>query len=252
MFVHNLNPVLFQIGKVQIRYYGLLFVLGALIVYFFIKKLVKERDLKLSKDDVDLYVIYLLIGVIIGSRLFYVLIYNLKFYLQNPLLIFALWQGGLSFHGGLVGAIVAAYIFCKKKNVSLQKMGDITIIPLGLALMLGRIGNFINAELYGRITDIAWCVKFPNVEGCRHPSQLYEAFKNLFIFVVLYNIRNKKFKDGFIFWLFVLMYATLRFFIEFFRAPDPQLGFIVAGLTMGQILNIIMFFIALFFINKVR
>ncbi len=251
MFYHNINPTLLSIGPFEIRYYGIIFLIGFVIAYFLIGYLAKERKIELKKDDVADLMFYILIGVIIGSRLFYILFYNLKFYLMNPLKIFALWLGGLSFHGGLVGAAIAIFVFCKKKNINFYELADIVVIPLALGLGLGRIGNFLNGELVGRITNVPWAVKFKEYDGFRHPSQLYESLKNFFMFFVLFFIRNKELKKGFLFWLFVIMYSVLRFFIEFFRAPDPQLGFIF-GLTMGQILNIVMFSVGIYFISRLK
>jgi len=135
--------------------------------------------------------------------------------------------------------------------MSFYDIADICVIPLAFGLFLGRIGNFLNSELVGRITDVPWCVKFKDYEGCRHPSQLYESFKNLVIFAVLWFIKDKKLKKGIIFWSFILMYSTLRFFIEFFRFPDEQIGFIL-GLTMGQWLNIVMFAVGIFFFIRIN
>lgn len=252
MFYHNINPTLFSIGPFEVRYYGIIFAVGFIIAYFLIGYLAKERKIKLEKDDTADLLFYILIGVVAGSRLFYVLVYNLKFYLMNPLQIFALWNGGLSFHGGLIGAIIMCFIYCKKKKIGFYELADIVVIPLALGLALGRIANFLNGELVGRVTNAPWAVKFRDYEGFRHPSQLYESLKNFFIFFVLWFVRNKKLKKGFLFWLFIVMYSVLRFFIEFFRMPDEQLGFIVFGLTMGQILNSIMFLIGVYFMMRLK
>ena len=252
MFYNNIDPVLFRIGVFEIRYYGIIYVLGFVLAYFFINYLAKERKITLKKEDVVDFLFYILIGVVVGARIFYVLFYSLKFYLINPLQIFALWHGGLSFHGGLIGAMIAISIFCKKKDIGFYEMTDIVAIPLTLGLALGRIGNFLNSELVGRVTSVRWAVKFKDYDGFRHPSQLYESLKNFFMFFVLWFIRNNKLKKGFLTWLFVIMYSVLRFFIEFFRMPDPQLGFIIFGLTMGQLLNIIMLFAGIYFITKLK
>jgi len=241
MFYHNINPTLFRLGAFEIRYYGIIFVLGFVIAYFLLNYLVKERKIDMNRNDVTDLLFYVMIGAILGSRLFYVVFYNLSYFLANPLNIFAVWHGGLSFHGGFFGVIIAGFIFCKKKKKSFLELADIAVIPLSIGLFLGRIGNFLNGELYGRITNVPWAVKFRDAEGFRHPSQIYESIKNLLIFSVLWLIRNKNLPKGFLFSTFILMYSSLRFFIEFFRAPDPQLGFIIFGLTMGQILCIIMF-----------
>lgn len=249
MFYHNINPTLLKLGPFEIRYYGVIFVLGFILTYFIILYLIKKRDLNLTREDVVDLIFYLMIGIIIGSRLFYVLFYNLSYYLKNPFHIFAIWHGGLSFHGGLLGAIIVSYFFCKKKKINFLELADIVVIPLALALFLGRIGNFLNGELVGRVTNVPWAVKFPGYEGFRHPSQLYESFKNLFIFVILWFMKDKKLKKGTLFFTFIISYSSLRFFIGFFRAPDPQIGYLF-GLTMGQILNICMFLIGLIFIIK--
>jgi phosphatidylglycerol:prolipoprotein diacylglycerol transferase len=239
-------------GPFEIRYYGIIFVLGFVIGYLILIHLAKERKLELTKDELSDLLLYLIIGIIAGARLFYILFYNLKFYFSNPLEIFALWHGGLSFHGGLVGAVIALLLFCRKKKAKFYELADIIVIPTALGLAFGRIGNFLNGELYGRITDVPWAVKFKDAEGFRHPSQLYESLKNFFIFGVLWWVRNKKLPKGFLFWSFVTMYAGLRFIIEFFREPDPQLGFIIFNLSKGQILSIIMFSIGIYFLFKLK
>lgn len=251
MFYNNIDPTLLRLGPFEIRYYGIIYALGFILAYFFISYLAKKRELKLTKEDIWDFLFYLIIGTIIGARLFEIIIYNPTYYFKNPLEMLALWHGGLSFHGGLIGAIIAAFIYCKKKKIQFYDLADITIIPLAFGLFLGRIGNFLNGELVGRITNLPWCVKFKDYGGCRHPSQLYESLKNLFIFSFLWFLKNKKLKKGIMFWSFILMYSVLRFFIEFFRAPDEQIGFII-GLTMGQWLNIIMFVVGLFFFIRIN
>ncbi len=251
MFYHNINPVLLKLGPFEIHYYGLFFVLGFIIAYFMLIYLAKKRQLTLTKEDISDFLLYGILGTIIGARIFYVLFYNLNFYFTNPLHIFAIWQGGLSFHGGLIGVIIAGFIFCRKKKIDFYELADITVIPLALGLALGRMGNFINGELYGRITNMPWAFKFPHVEGFRHPSQIYESLKNFFIFIVLWNAKNMKLPRGFLFWLFVTLYSFLRFVVEFFREPDTQLGFFFGWLTMGQLLSIIMFSIGFYFLHKI-
>jgi|TARA_B100001971_G_C18135536_1_gene507368 phosphatidylglycerol:prolipoprotein diacylglycerol transferase len=251
MFYHNINPVLLKLGPFEIRYYGLFFVLGFVIAYFMLNYLAKKKKIELTKDDVSDYLLYLIIGTVAGARIFYVLIYNLKFYLANPLQIFAVWQGGLSFHGGLIGAVLAVIIFTKKRKFDFYELADLTVIPLALGLALGRIGNFTNGELFGRITNVPWAFKFSDAEGFRHPSQIYASLKNLLNFAVLWNLKNFKLPKGFLFWFFVTFYAFLRFIVEFFRQPDPQLGFFFGFLSMGQILSIIMFPIGLYFLFRI-
>ena len=251
MFIHNIDPVLLSIGPFQIRYYGLFFVLAFVMAYFLLVHFAKRKELSVTKDDIADLILYIIIGAVLGARIFYVFVYNLPFYLSNPFEIIAVWHGGLSFHGGIIGAVIAGIYFTKRKKIDFYELADIVVIPLALGLVLGRLGNFINGELYGRIADVPWAVKFPDAEGFRHPSQIYASFKDWLIFFTLWVIKDKNLPKGFMFWLFVVMYSTLRFIVGFFRAPDPQLGFILGPLTMGQILSIIMFFVGIFFINRV-
>ena len=246
MFYHNIDPVFLNLFGLEIRYYGLIWLLGFVIAYLFVRHLSKKRDMKIDADDLFLWI---LIGVVLGGRLGYILFYNMGFYLANPLEVFAVWHGGMSFHGGLIGGIIAVVWFSKKKGLDALEIGDILMIPLAFGLFLGRIGNFINGELVGRVTDVSWCFNFQGYEGCRHPSQLYESAKNLFIFGALWFLKDKNLKKGTLFWCFIFMYGAIRSFIEFFRAPDPQVGFIF-GLTMGQILSSLMIIIGGFFLFR--
>ncbi len=259
MFFHSINPVLLEIGPLQIRYYGLFYALGFMIAYFMIYYLAKRKELPLTKDDVADFITYQIVGIVLGARIIYVLFYNLWFYLQNPFDIFAVWHGGLSFHGGLLGAIIATYLFCKKKRIEFYEIADITVVPVALALALGRIGNFINAELYGRITDVSWCIDYSKnkfVEnlpsGCRHPSQIYESMKNLAIFFVLWLIKDKELPKGFMFWSFVSLYGLLRTIVEFFRQPDEQISYIFGYFTMGQVLSFPLFLLGAYMLFRLK
>ena len=251
MFIHNIDPVLWSFGPFQIRYYGLFFVLGFVIAYFLFNYLAKRKELSITEEDITDLFLYVIAGTILGARIFYVFVYNLTFYLDNPSEIIAIWHGGLSFHGALIGAVIAVLIFTKKKKIDFYEIADLSVIPLALGLALGRLGNFTNGELYGRITDVPWAFRFPDAEGFRHPSQIYESFKNFTIFLALWAIKDKKLPKGFMFWLFVVMYSALRFIVEFFRQPDPQVGFIIGFLTMGQVLSIVMFVVGVYFLRKV-
>tara|TARA_Y100000310_G_C20585814_1_gene765338 strand:+ start:423 stop:1181 length:759 start_codon:yes stop_codon:yes gene_type:complete len=251
MFTHNLDPILFSFGFLQVRWYGLIYAFGFILTYYLLPYLATKRDVDFSKEDSADLLLYLMLGVVLGARVFYVLFYNLGYFIFNPLEIFAIWQGGLSFHGGLVGAMLGTYLFSKKRGMHFYDLADLIAIPGAFALFLGRIANFINAELVGRVTNVAWCVNFPGYSGCRHPSQLYEAAKNLLIFSVLWHLKDRKLKRGVLFWSFVMMYAVLRFFIEYVRQPDVQIGFIF-GLTMGQWLNIAMFAIGWVYVRKLN
>ncbi len=236
MFYHDINPIIASIGPFEIRWYGLMYALSFAYLYFMISFLAKRKKIKITKQEVEFFVLLETVALLVGARLFEVIVYNPLHYLANPLKILAVWEGGLSFHGGLIGMFVVGYWFCKKKKINPLQMADIMVIPVGIALFLGRMGNFINGELYGRITDLPWCFKFKGAEGCRHPSQLYEAAKNLVIFGVMWTIKDKKQPHGFFFALFLMMYGTLRFLIEFVREPEVMVGF----LTMGQFLCVLM------------
>ena len=246
MFVHNINPVLFSLGPLEVRYYGILYALGFILTYFFLKQVAKQTRVGLKDEGVDTLLLYLILGTVIGARVFEILFYNPSYYFSSPLKMFALWEGGLSFHGGLVGTFITTYLFCRKKKITFLKIADIISIPAALALAIGRIGNFINGELYGRITSVPWGVKFPHAEGVRHPSQLYEAAKNFLIFFILWKSKDKEHKPGYLFGLFLAFYGLLRFLVEFVREPEVMVSF----LTMGQILSIPVFLIGLWLVIK--
>ncbi|MBR9691612.1 prolipoprotein diacylglyceryl transferase, partial [Candidatus Woesearchaeota archaeon] len=200
----------------------------------------KKQELKLTKKDVESFILYIILGVILGARLFEVLIWNPVYYFSNPLEIFAVWKGGLSLHGGLAGAALVLYFFCKKYNIKFLKLADILVLPGLFALAVGRIANFINAELVGTVTNAGWCVKFPGYEGCRHPVQLYASAGRFILLGYLAALKNiKKFKDGFLFWNFILFMGIGRFITDFLR-DDPR----VLGLSMGQYLSIVMVIVA--------
>ena len=242
MFTHNINPVIFSIFGLEVRYYGLVYVIGFLFLLWYL--MINREKLNLKKDDVYDFVFYFIIGSIIGARLFEVLFYNPTYYFSNLKEIIAVWHGGMSIHGGLVGGIIVSLIFCKKKKISFYRLADIIVLPLAFFLFLGRIMNFINGELVGRITNVSWCVKFKDYEGCRHPSQLYEAFKNLVIFFTLLYFKNKKLKEGKLFWLFIVLYSLLRFIVEFFKEPIT----LYFNIPLGQIFSVILFIIGVYFL----
>lgn len=240
MFVHNLNPTLLKISIFEVRWYGLMYLLAFIIGYFFIIKQAKNFDIKLDKNKTADWLLYCAFGMIIFARLFEVLYYNPSYYFANPSKIIAVWEGGLSFHGGLLGFVVGTFLFSKKEKIPFLKLCDLMSIPAAFGLMLGRIGNFINGELVGRVSNVPWCFQFKGYDGCRHPSQLYESFKNLIIFVTLYNYKDKKKPNGFIFFLLLIMYSILRSIIEqFFREPVAY----HFGLTEGQFLNVFLLLI---------
>ncbi|MBA4394375.1 MAG: prolipoprotein diacylglyceryl transferase, partial [Desulfobacca sp.] len=207
----------------------------------------RQKPPLLSTDQVlDLY-FYLILGLILGARLGYCLFYNFKEYLQSPLEILAIWHGGMSFHGGLLGVLAGSWYFCKKNKIPLLRLGDLLIVTAPIGLGLGRLANFINGELYGRVTTIPWGMVFPHGGPWpRHPSQLYEALlEGLVLFLLLWFKRESIIKAGTLVAHFLIFYGAFRILIEFFREPDAQVGYLFGYLTMGQILSFLMILAAL-------
>jgi phosphatidylglycerol:prolipoprotein diacylglycerol transferase len=234
MFEHALNPVLLDFGALQVRWYGVMWALGFLIVYWYVRKSAREGLISLTDDDVDWLMVWLVAGTLLGARIFEVFVWEPGYFLSNPGEIIKIWRGGLSFHGGLVGALIAGYWFAKQRKIPFLNLCDICFVPVALGLAFGRIGNFINGELWGRITSVPWAVKFPGADGYRHPSQLYESFYSFILFGILYGVRAKKWPHGSIFALFLALYAVFRFVTEYFREPTMYIG----PLTLGQALNV--------------
>ena len=249
---YKINPVLFQLGFLQIRYYGLMFLLALLIPYCLMIYRVKKEGLNIRLDVFESFLTWAVLGVVLGGRLGYVLFYNLGYYLSHPLEIFWPLQNiegqmyfglsGMSYHGGVIGLILATYFFCRRYKINALWFSDCVIPAIPIGYMFGRIGNFLNGELYGRVTNFVLGMYFPGGgNSLRHPSQLYEAFgEGLFLFLILWILRKKKVFDGFLTAIYLIGYGLIRFSIEFFRAPDEQLGFVFLQLSMGQILCLAM------------
>ena len=244
MFIHSINPILISIFGLEVRYYGLVYVIGFLLALFIL--LNQRKKLNLSKDEVYDFIFYSVIFIIICARLFEILFYQPSYYFSNPLEMLMIWKGGLSFHGGLVGIIIWILIFTKRRKLKFYDLSDILVIPAALILSIGRIANFINGELVGRITNVSWAVKFPGYEGYRHPSQIYEALKNMLIFFVLFFLRNRNLRKGTLTWLFVFLYGILRFLIEFVEEPTS----LILGIPTGQLLSLIMVIIGGYFLFR--
>jgi len=247
MIYHNINPTLLKIGFLEIRWYGLMYIFSFILGYILLKKFLVMKDIKISREKYDNLLFNIMLGVIVGGRLGYILFYNLPFYIDNPLHIFKVWMGGMSFHGGAIGVIIIGYFFCKKNKLSFYQMAD-PIMPLAsLGLFLGRMGNFINGELYGKITNVPWAMVFPYSDGNpRHPSQLYEAFlEGVLLFLISYLILRKSKTSGIVFWSWIGFYGLFRFLVEFVREPDAHLGYIFWFFTMGQILSSVMILISI-------
>lgn len=241
----QIDPVFLHLGPLEFRWYGLMYILGFLAAYFIIRSGVKRKGIPLSAEGVADLVFTVALGVVLGGRLGYILFYNLSYYLENPLKLFAVWEGGMSFHGGLIGATLAGLYFIRKHKLGFYPLADLGFLAAPIGLGLGRIGNFINAELWGRVTDVPWGVVFPGAGPLpRHPSQLYEALlEGVAMFLVLYVLSRKVRQDGVVFWSFISLYGLFRFSMEFFREPDSQLGYLIGGLSMGQLLSLPMFLV---------
>ena len=240
MFINNFDPVAFQVFSFEIRWYSLAYVVGLIIGWIYCNKFLIKDQIK--KNLFDEYITYIIFGIIIGGRLGYVLVYNPSYYLKNIFEIPMIWNGGMSFHGAVIGVILSTIIFCKKNNQDKFYYLDLVALSSPIGIFLGRVSNFINSELYGRESDIIWSVKFIQIDNLnRHPSQLYEAiFEGIVLFIIL-NIFHKKFykNNGLISALFIIFYSIFRFFIEFTREPDAHIGLLMFNLSLGQIISLI-------------
>ncbi|MDC0856150.1 prolipoprotein diacylglyceryl transferase [Candidatus Pelagibacter sp.] len=248
MFINNFNPIAFEIFSFEIRWYSLAYIFGILFGWYYCKKkIIKDEKLLNLFDDL---ITYLIIGIILGGRLGYILFYNIEYYLKNFYEIFALWNGGMSFHGGLIGVFVATFIFCKKHKINHYIFLDAISLVAPIGIFFGRIANFLNSELIGRETDVFWSVKFILIDNVsRHPSQIYEALLEGLILFCILSIFSKKEaykKPGLISSLFIIYYSLFRFILEFFRKPDDQIGFLLYNLTLGQFISIVFFILGIF------
>ena len=241
MFINNFDPVAIQIFSLEIRWYSLAYIVGILLGWILSKKIfLSDEKIKEKFDD---FITYLILGIILGGRLGYVIFYNFDYYLNNFSDIFKIWQGGMSFHGGVVGIIIVSIWFAKKNNHNPFKYLDVVAIVAPIGIFFGRIANFINSELYGIETSLPWAVKFIQIDNLyRHPSQLYEAILEGFVlFLLLMLIYFKKnYKIGTCSYTFLIFYGIFRIISEFFREPDVQLGYLFGSLTMGMLLSTFM------------
>ena len=241
MFINNFDPVAFNLFTIEIRWYSLAYIFGILFGWIYTKKLlIKDQNIIKVFDD---FVTYLIIGIILGGRLGYILFYNIKYYLNNLLEIFFIWEGGMSFHGGLIGVIISTYIFGKRYEINKFVLLDCISITAPVGIFLGRLANFINGELVGKMTNVSWGVIFPNIDNnFRHPSQIYEAFLEGIVLFLIMNVLFfwKKYKPGICSCMFLIFYGTFRIIAEFFREPDSHIGYVVGEISMGMVLSIIM------------
>jgi phosphatidylglycerol---prolipoprotein diacylglyceryl transferase len=253
------NPIALQIGPIAIRWYALAYIVGIVAGWMYARALVKNErlwagEVPITLAQLDDFILWVTIGIIVGGRTGYVLFYNLAFFIQHPAEIFELWRGGMSFHGGFLGCVTAVMWFARRNNISILSLGDITCAVAPIGLLLGRIANFINSELWGRPANpsLPWAMVFPNGGPLpRHPSQLYEAgLEGILLFIVLaVMIRMGALKrPGLILGSFIALYGVARITGELFREPDPQLGFLWGGLTMGMLLSVPMIIVGIFII----
>lgn len=237
----DIDPVIFSVGPFAVRWYGLAYVAGFVGAAWVAYRLSRRWEVGLTVDDVLNLMLACVAGVVIGSRVFYVVVYGAGYYWDNPADIVAIWDGGMAWHGGFLGIIAAGLIYAKVRNVPFLTLADLAAVGAPIGFFFGRIANFVNGELWGRQTDMPWGVVFGGAAGevARHPSQLYEAFlEGLVMFLVLLWLARKPRPQAFFFGMFMLMYGVFRLATEFVREPDVQIGFLFGSLTMGQLLSI--------------
>lgn len=255
MFVNNLDPVAISLFNIDIRWYSLAYIFGLIFSIQYGKFLItKNNFFKFEKDILDDYLPYAILGIILGGRIGYILFYDLAFYIKNPIEIFYIWQGGMSFHGGLVGIILISLYFVKKKQIDFYVFSDLLALISPIGLFLGRIANFINSELIGLPSNLPWSVIFIKIDQIpRHPSQLYEALlEGIMLFLILNLIFKFKKIKGYVSAYFLILYSFFRIISEQFRLPDGHLGYVLGNLSMGSVLSIIILLIGIFILRDVR
>ncbi|MCF4164858.1 prolipoprotein diacylglyceryl transferase [Zavarzinia compransoris] len=245
-----IDPIAFQIGPLAIRWYALAYVAGIVLGWRLAMRLAARGSSPVRPAEVDDLVVWVTLGIILGGRIGYILFYNFPVYMEEPLAALRIWEGGMSFHGGLIGVVLAVVLFARNRRIPLFGLGDVVAMVVPIGLFFGRIANFINGELWGRATDVSWAMVFPSDELHlpRHPSQLYEAFLEgivLFILLMLMERRGIRRNMGAMSGIFLIGYGIARIASEFFRQPDPQLDFLVFGTTMGQLLSVPMILIGI-------
>ena len=259
MYTHNLDPIFIDFGFIIIRWYSLAYIFGIVIGWWYGKKLInhilKDINLKFNIKEFDDLITYLIISIIIGGRLGYIIFYNLGYYLSNPFDVLKVWEGGMSFHGALLGIIIGTYLFSKKKKVPTFFLLDIIACVSPIGIFLGRLANFINGELVGKVTTVSWGVVFPAIDSLpRHPSQLYEALlEGAVLFLILNSfILRRRYKIGTCSYIFLIYYGIFRIISEFFRQPDPQIGLLFNLLSMGTLLSLLMIIAGIIILNVLR
>jgi phosphatidylglycerol:prolipoprotein diacylglycerol transferase len=253
----QIDPVIVSIGPLAIRWYSMAYIAGILFAWWYIRRLTRLPNAPMSATHIDDLVTWGMLAIILGGRIGYVLFYNLPVYLENPMSIFRIWDGGMSFHGGLIGVVLAIILFARKNKLNLMRVADAVAIVSPIGILTGRLANFINGELWGRTTDVPWAMIFPaDPTGLpRHPSQLYEALgEGVLLFLLLQFLYHKtklaKDTPGVIAGVFFIGYGLARFLVEFVREPDAQLGLMDIGLSRGQLLTFPMFLFAAWLISR--
>ncbi len=239
----SIDPIIFEIGPLAVRWYSLAYIAGLLMGWRYMVWMAEKTPPAAKRDDVDDFLVWAILAVVLGGRIGYVLFYNFDYYAANPSQILKVWQGGMSFHGGLLGVAVATVWFCRNRKIDALRFFDMVAVAAPIGLLFGRIANFINAELYGRPTDVSWGVVFPGAGNIpRHPSQLYEAALEglvlLVILHILFRSENIRTKPGLLAGIFLIGYGIARSIAELFREPDAHLGFLLGGTTVEQWLSV--------------
>lgn len=250
----DIDPVIISYGELKVTWYALAYIFGTILGGYYARYISNIYKLNISAKNIEDYITFAIIGIIIGGRLGYVLFYDIEKYLQEPMEILKTYKGGMSFHGGFIGILLASCIFAKVYRKNLFLITDLLAMAAPIGIFLGRLANFINAELYGRVTEIPWGFIFPYSDGrVRHPSQLYEALlEGMLLFIILFLNQKKIRNNGYLSSLFLIFYAIFRIVAEFFREPDWHIGFIFGDLTMGQLLSLPLLILGLIILIKVK
>ena len=259
MLIHSFDPVLIDFGFISIRWYSLAYIFGILFGWWYGKKIIIQKFKNLEKKpeikQFDDLITYLIISMIVGGRLGYVIFYNFSFYTSNPIEIIKIWEGGMSFHGGLIGIIIGTYLFSLKTKTQMLFFLDVIACVSPIGIFLGRIANFINGELIGKVTSVPWAIIFPSIDmNPRHPSQIYEAFLEgvLLFYILRFMISKKGYKIGTCSYMFLILYGIFRSISEYFREPDAHIGYLFGVMSTGTFLSLIMIIVGLVTLNFLK
>lgn len=251
----DIDPVAIAIGPLVIRWYALAFIFGLLAGWGYIGLFLRQQPHIMTRAQLSDFFTWAIVGVIVGGRLGYVSFYQAPYYFENPIEVFFVWQGGMSFHGGLIGVVVAIILFARRQKIPMFALGDLVACAAPIGLFFGRLANFINGELYGRVADVPWAMVFPGGGDLpRHPSQLYEAaLEGLVLFIVMFvlvRFTKARTRPGLMMGVFMIGYGLARIIVELFREPDVQIGFLASGTTLGQWLSVPLLVVGIYFIYR--